>query len=145
MNRIEKVLQNDDSAYIYFIKLTKGTIIFISFYIFSILEKNSIYDLMDKEIFITSKYFSFSIFITTLYFIISFFFIQNKIYKFNFISFIKEDLIVVFVSQILIFSIYFLLKKNFIINLGYLYSLIFITINLFLAKKIFFAKGKEGE
>jgi len=59
MNRIEKVLQNDDSAYIYFIKLTKGTIIFISFYIFSILEKNSIYDLMDKEIFITSKYFSF--------------------------------------------------------------------------------------
>jgi exopolysaccharide biosynthesis polyprenyl glycosylphosphotransferase len=137
MNRIEKVLQNDDSAYIYFIKLTKGTIIFISFYIFSILEKNSIYDLMDKEIFITSKYFSFSIFITTLYFIISFFFIQNKIYKFNFISFIKEDLIVVFVSQILIFSIYFLLKKNFIINLGYLYSLIFITINLFLAKKIF--------
>ena len=137
MNRIEKVLQNDDVAYIYLIKLIKSIIIFISFYIFSILEKNSIYDLLDKEIFITSKYFLFSIFISTLYFIISIFFIQNKIYKFNFISFIKEDLIVILVSQILIFSIYFLLKKNFIINLEYLYSLIFIIINLFLAKKLF--------
>ena len=137
MNRIEKVLQNDDVAYIYLIKLIKSIIIFISFYIFSILEKNSIYDLLDKEIFITSKYFLFSIFISTLYFIISIFFIQNKIYKFNFISFIKEDLIVILVSQILIFFIYFLLKKNFIINLEYLYSLIFIIINLFLAKKLF--------
>ena len=40
MNRIEKVLQNDDSAYIYFIKLIKTFIVFISFYLFSILEKN---------------------------------------------------------------------------------------------------------
>ena len=70
MNRIEKILQNDDSAYIYFIKLIKSFIIFISFYIFSILEKNSIYDLIDTEIFINSKYFLIAFFFSISYFII---------------------------------------------------------------------------
>jgi exopolysaccharide biosynthesis polyprenyl glycosylphosphotransferase len=137
MNRIEKILQNDDSAYIYFIKLIKSFIIFISFYIFSILEKNSIYDLIDTEIFINSKYFLIAFFFSISYFIISIFFIQSKIYKVNFISFIKEDLVIIIISQILIFFIYFLFKKKFIINLEYLYSLIFLVINLFLTKKLF--------
>ena len=137
MNRIEKVLQNDDSAYIYFIKLIKSSVIFISFYIFSILEKNSIYELIDIEIFINSKYFLIAFFFSISYFIISIFFIQNKIYKLNFISFIKEDLVIIIISQILIFFIYFLFKKKFIINLEYLYSLIFLVINLFLTKKLF--------
>jgi len=137
MNRIEKVLQNDDSAYIYFIKLIKTFIVFISFYLFSILEKNSIYELTDIEIFINSKYFLIAFFFSISYFIITIFFIQNKIFKHNFISFIKEDLVPIFISQILIFSIYFLLNKIFIINLEYLYLLIFLTINLFFTKKMF--------
>ena len=137
MNRIEKVLQNDDSAYIYFIKLIKTFIVFISFYLFSILEKNSIHELIDIEIFINSKYFLIAFFFSISYFIITIFFIQNKIFKHNFISFIKEDLVPIFISQILIFSIYFLLNKIFIINLEYLYLLIFLTINLFFTKKIF--------
>ena len=137
MNRIEKVLQNDDSAYIYFIKLIKTFIVFISFYLFSILEKNSIYELTNIEIFINSKYFLIAFFFSISYFIITIFFIQNKIFKHNFISFIKEDLVPIFISQILIFSIYFLLNKIFIINLEYLYLLIFLTINLFFTKKIF--------
>ena len=137
MNRIEKVLQNDDSAYIYFIKLIKTFIVFISFYLFSILEKNSIHELIDIEIFINSKYFLIAFFFSISYFIITIFFIQNKIFKHNFISFIKEDLVPIFISQILIFFIYFLLNKFFIINLEYLYLLIFLTINLFFTKKIF--------
>ena len=137
MNRIEKVLQNDDSAYIYFIKLIKTFIVFISFYLFSILEKNSIHELIDIEIFINSKYFLIAFFFSISYFIITIFFIQNKIFKQNFISFIKEDLVPIFISQILIFFIYFLLNKFFIINLEYLYLLIFLTINLFFTKKMF--------
>ena len=137
MNRIEKVLQNDDSAYIYFIKLIKTFIVFISFYLFSILEKNSIYELTDIEIFINSKYFLIAFFFSISYFIITIFFIQNKIFKHNFISFIKEDLVPIFISQILIFSIYFLLNKIFIINLEFLFLLIFLTINLFFTKKMF--------
>ena len=137
MNRIEKVLQNDDSAYIYFVKGIKLFVIFFSFYIFSILEKNSIYELSDIRIFINSKYFLISFFFSILYFVISIFFIQNKVYKLNFISFLKEDLVVIIISQILIFTIYFLLKKKFIINLEYFYSIIFLVINLFLTKKMF--------
>ena len=137
MNRIEKVLQNDDSAYIYFVKIFKTFDIFLSFYLFSILEKNSIHEILDKEIFTTSKYYQFSIVSMSFYFVTSILFIQNKTYRFNFISFMKEDLIIIFFSQILIFSVYFLLNKIFIIDLGYLYLLIFLLINLFITKKLF--------
>ena len=137
MNRIEKVLQNDDSAYIYFVKIFKTFVIFLSFYLFSILEKNSIHEILDKEIFTTSKYYQFSIVSMSFYFVTSILFIQNKTYRFNFISFMKEDLIIIFFSQILIFSVYFLLNKIFIIDLGYLYLLIFLLINLFITKKLF--------
>ena len=137
MNRIEKVLQNDDSAYIYFVKIFKTFVIFLSFYLFSILEKNSIHEILDKEIFTTSKYYQFSIASMSFYFVTSILFIQNKTYRFNFISFMKEDLIIIFFSQILIFSVYFLLNKIFIIDLGYLYLLIFLLINLFITKKLF--------
>ena len=61
MFRLEKVLQNDDSAYIFFTQLIKTLGIFISFYLFSILENNSIYELKDTKIFVDSKYFHFSI------------------------------------------------------------------------------------
>ena len=137
MNRIEKVLQNDDSAYIYFVKIFKTFVIFLSFYLFSILEKNSIHEILDKEIFTTSKYYQFSIASMSFYFVTSILFIQNKTYRFNFISFMKEDLIIIFFSQILIFSVYFLMNKIFIIDLGYLYLLIFLLINLFITKKLF--------
>ena len=128
MNRIEKILQNDDSAYIYFVKICKTFVVFFSFYLFSILEKNSIHEILDKEIFTTSKYYLLSIASTFIYFFTSIFFIQNKTFRFNFISFLKEDLIIIFFSQILIFSVYFFLNKTFIIDLGYLYFLIFLLI-----------------
>lgn len=137
MNRLEKVLQNDDSAYIYFVKIIKSFVIIISFYIFSILEKNSVYDLLNVEIYILSKYFLFSILLFSIYFLIAIFFIQNKIYKFNFISFIKEDLLIILISKIIIFNLFFLLDKPFEIDKEYFYSFIFLVLNLFLSKKIF--------
>ncbi len=137
MNRLEKVLQNDDSAYVYFVKIVKSLIIIISFYIFSILEQNSIYEIFDVNIYTSSKYFIFSIIFSSIYFLITVFFIQNKIYKFNFISFLKEDVIIIFLSQIFIFNCYFLLKKSFGIDIEFLYSIIFLIINLFLSKKLF--------
>ena len=137
MNRLEKVLQNDDSAYIYFVKIIKSFSIILSFYIFSILEKNSIYEITNFEIYFSSKYFLFSILLSIIYFIITIFFIQNKIYRFNFISFVKEDLYIVLISIILIFTFYFLQNKTFKIDLGYLYSLILLFIILFTTKKIF--------
>ena len=73
MNRLEKVLQNDDSAYVYFAKIIKTFIIMSSFYLFSILEKNSIYEILNIEIYISSKYFLFSILLSTIYFFITIF------------------------------------------------------------------------
>ena len=137
MNRLEKVLQNDDSAYIYLVKFIKALVVVLTFYIFSILEKNSIYEILDSEIYITSKYFSFSILLSLSYFLITIFFIQNKVYRFNFISYLKEDFIIIFISQILIFNFYFLQNKTFEVDIGFLYSFIFLAINLFLLKKIF--------
>ncbi len=137
MNRLEKVLQNDDSAYVYFFKIVKSFVIILSFYTFSILEKNSIYEILDVEIYNSSKYFLFSILLSLIYFLIAIFFFQNKIYKFNFISFLKEDLIIIVISQILIFNFYFLIEKSFEIDIEFLYSFIFLVINLFLSKKIF--------
>ena len=49
MFRLEKVLQNDDSVYIYFTQIIKTLGIILSYYIFSILEKNSIYELETKK------------------------------------------------------------------------------------------------
>ena len=103
MFRLEKVLQNDDSAYIFFTQFIKTFGIIISFYIFSILENNSIYELSDTEIFLNSKYFHFSILLSFLYLFISLFFTNTKIYKYNFISFLREDLAV-----ILVFNFYFI-------------------------------------
>ena len=137
MNRLEKVLQNDDSAYIYLVKFIKSLVVIFSFYIFSILEKNSIYDILNIEIYFSSKYFLFSLLLSFIYFCISIFFVQNKTYKFNFISFLKEDVITIFVSQLIIFYFYFLIKKDFEVNKEFLYSFIFLGINLFLSKKIF--------
>ena len=79
MFRLEKVLQNDDSVYIFFTQLIKSLGIFLSFYLFSILENNSIYDLMNPAIFFNSKYYLFSILLSFFYLIISVFFLKNKL------------------------------------------------------------------
>ena len=124
MFRLEKVLQNDDSAYIFFTQLIKTLGIIISFYIFSILENNSIYELSNKEIFLNSKYFHFSILLSFLYLFISIFFSNTKTYKYNFISFLREDLAVILVSNFLIFTLYFSINKSFEVEIGYFYSII---------------------
>ena len=137
MFRLEKVLQNDDSAYIIFTQLIKGFGIFLSFYIFSILENNSIYELDNSDIFFKSKYFNFSIFISTIYIFLSLFFIKNKIYKYNFISFLKDDMALIIIANIITFVIYFLINKSFVVDKSYIYSIFFLVINLFIGKKIF--------
>ncbi len=137
MFRLEKVLQNDDSAYVIFTQLTKGLGILLSFYIFSILENNSIYELYDAKIFLNSKYFNFSIFLSIIYIFLSLFFVKNKIYKFNFISYLKDDISIIAIANIITFVIYFLIKKTFVIDKSYIYSIFILALNLYIGKKIF--------
>ena len=134
MFRLEKVLQNDDSAYVIFTQLTKGLGILL---IFSILENNSIYELYDAKIFLNSKYFNFSIFLSIIYIFLSLFFVKNKIYKFNFISYLKDDISIIAIANIITFVIYFLIKKTFVIDKSYIYSIFILALNLYIGKKIF--------
>ena len=72
MFRLEKVFQNDDTGYYLFINFIKSSILLISIYFFSILEKNSIYELLSFEIFKNSDYFLYSIIVSISFFLISF-------------------------------------------------------------------------
>jgi len=51
MFRLEKVFQNDDKLFINFSNIIKSLIIYIIIYLFSILEKNSIYEILDFKIY----------------------------------------------------------------------------------------------
>ena len=137
MFKLEKVFQNNDSAFILFVSISKTIIILLSYYIFSILEKSTIYDLFDFNIYTQSKYYLFSIILSLTYFLISLINKKELNYKRNFISFIKEDLLIFVVSNIIIFSLFFIFQNKFILDISYLYSLIFL-IFIFALSKIFF-------
>ena len=136
MFRLEKIFQNDDLIFINFFIIIKLLVFFLSIYIFSILEFNSIYDLLNFSIFKKSEFYNFSIYSTIFYFISSFFFKIKKKYSTNFLSFLLYDILPIFLSIILCFSLFFILKFNINISINFIYLLIFISFNLFALKKI---------
>ena len=134
MFKLEKVLQNDDSAYIYFTFIIKSLVVLLSYYIFSILEKNSIYELNNNQIYIDSKYYLLSILLSFFYLILSLFLKKRKSYQFNFISFLRQDVGGIIICKIIIFAIYFINNESFEFNITYAYSIIFLFFNLFITK-----------
>ena len=100
------------------------------------MEFNSIYDLLNFSIFKKSEFYNFSIYSTIFYFISSFFFKIKKKYSTNFLSFLLYDILPLFLSIILCFSLFFILKFNINILINFIYLLIFISFNLFVLKKI---------
>ena len=115
MFKLEKVFQNDDKGYYVFINFIKSLTLLISIYIFSILEKNTIYEILSFEVFKNSKYFLYALLLSIIFFFISFFF-KKRIYQKNLESFFKEDLINLILTNILLFFIFFIFKVNFEIN-----------------------------
>ena len=136
MFKLEKVFQNDDSGYYLFINLAKSLIILISIYFFSILENHSIYYLLNFEIFINSDYYFYSILLSISFFIISIY-SKKKVYKKNFISFLKEDLSNFIFANLIVFLIFFIFKINFIIDLTTLYFISYLLIILATLKLYF--------
>ena len=137
MFKLEKVFQNDDSAYIIFVNFLKSFILFISIYVFSILEKNTIYDLATIQIFKNSQYFLYSILTVSNYFILHFFLNRHKEYKKNFISFLFQDVLNILISNFISFALFFIFKQEFILNINFIYFLLFIVFNLGLSKLFF--------
>ena len=137
MFRLEKVFQNDDSGYILFVNFIKSLTLFFSTYVFVILSKNSIYDIINFELFKNSNYFFFSFFITIIYFVLSFFLKNNTDYQKNFISFLKEDFVNLIVSYVVILFLIFIFNINFNLELNLIYILIFHIISLSISKLYF--------
>ena len=136
MFKLEKVFQNDDTGYYLFISFIKSSILFISIYFFSILKKNTIYDLLNFEIFNDSKYFIYSILISIFFFVISFH-SKKKIYQKNFISFLREDIAGFILANIFTFSIFFVFEINFKIDLHTLYLNVYLLTVLGILKLYF--------
>ena len=136
MFRLEKVFQNDDYLFINFYILLKSLVFFLSIYVFSILEKHSIHDLLNYNIFKMSKFYYFSIYLSLFYFIISFFFKFKKKYKPNFLTFLQQDIAPIFPSILLTFTLFFYLNNSFKISINFIFLLFMIILNLFILKKV---------
>ena len=136
MFKLEKVFQNDDTGYYLFINFIKSSILLISIYIFSILENNSIYNLLNFKIYKGSNYFIYSITISILYFVFSNYFKKKK-YQKNFISFLKDDIAIFALSNIVIFFVFFIFETNFEFDSHLLYLNVYLVIILGMLKLYF--------
>ena len=137
MFRLEKIFQVDDSVYISTTIFLKGFAVFLSIYIFSILEFNSIFDLLNYDIYKTSKYFYLSLYFTASYLLFSFFLgIIKKIYVTSFLIFLINDIVPFVITLPFTLYIFFILKMDFNIDINISYLLILIICNLFIVRKI---------
>ena len=137
MFKLEKVFQNDDRAYIFYTSIIKSIIILISFYSFSILENNTIYDLLNFEIYKKSNYYIYSILLSIIFLILNLILIKDKEYKKNFLSFLKNDFLNFIYANLINLSIFFILDLSLILNKYFLYSIIYVFF-IILILKIYF-------
>ena len=137
MFRLEKIFQVDDSVYINIVIFLKGFAVFLSIYIFSILEFNSIYDLLNYDIYKTSKYFYLSLYFTASYLLFSFILgIMKRKYVTSFLIFLVNDIVPFVITLPFTLYIFFILKMDFNIDINISYLLILIICNLFIVRKI---------
>ena len=137
MFRLEKIFQQDDYFFINITIYIKCFIVFLSIYIFSILEFNSIFDLHNYNIYKTSKYFYLSLFFPIFYLLFSFSLrIMKKRYVINFLSFLLSDILPLLITLPFTLYIFFIFKIDFNININTSYLLILIICNLFIVRKI---------
>ena len=137
MFRLEKIFQVDDSVYINISTFWKSSAVFLSIYIFSILEFNSIFDLLNYDIYKTSKYFYLSLYFTASYLLFSFVLgIMKKRYATSFLIFLLNDIVPFVITLPFTLYIFFLLKIDFNIDVNILYLFILIICNIFIFRKI---------
>jgi len=138
MFRLEKIFQQDDFFFINLSIFIKTFVVFLSIYVFSILEFNSIFDLLNYDIYKTSKYFYLSQYFSIFYLLFSFIFgIMKKRYVINFLIFLLNDIVPLLITLPFSLYVFFILKIDFNIDINTSYLLILIICNLFIFRKIF--------
>ena len=137
MFKLEKIFQVSDSVYINISIVWKSISVFLSIYIFSILEFNSIFDLLNYDIYITSKYFYLSSYFTISYLIFSSVIgTMKRRYKISYLIFLTNDIVPLVVSLPFTLYLFFILKLDFNIDINILYLFILIICNIFIFRKI---------
>ena len=136
MFRLEKIFQQDDSLFINLLKFFKSGVVYLSIYIFSILEFNSIFDLSKVDIYIKSNYFYFSFYFSIIYLLSSLIFNNTSKFKINFKYFLLNDIQPLFITIVICVIIFFIFKINFDINVNILGALILIIVDLFSVKLV---------
>ena len=137
MFKLEKIFQVSDSVYINISIVWKSISVFLSIYIFSILEFNSIFDLLNYDIYITSKYFYLSSYFTISYLIFSSVIgTMKRRYKISYLIFLTNDIVPLVVSLPFTLYLFFILKLDFNVDINILYLFILIICNIFIFRKI---------
>ena len=137
MFKLEKIFQRDDNFFLNISIFFRSFIVFLSIYVFSILEFNSIFDLLNYNIYKTSKYFYLSLYFPIIYLLFSFIFrVTKKRHVINNLSFLLNDIIPLLISLSFCLYIFFIFKIDLNIDINILYLLILIICNLFLARNI---------
>jgi lipopolysaccharide/colanic/teichoic acid biosynthesis glycosyltransferase len=131
MFRLEKVFQNDDKFFLYLRILLINFGLYSSVYLYSILEKNTIYDLKNYQIYTNGEYYRFSIYLFLIHFIVSFIILNNKKYfvynfKYNF-----KEIIIFFICIICTILIIKINKHLFTLNVSNLIFILLLIISLF--------------
>ena len=132
MLKLEKIFQQDDNFFINITIFLKSFLVYLSLYIYSILESNSIYDLLNYNIYKTSKYFYLSLYFSIFYLIFSFIFRAiKKRYAIHFLSFLINDILPFLITLPFTLYIFFIFKIDFDIDINTSYLLLFIIFILF--------------
>ena len=137
MIRWEKIFQQDDHLYINISIFLKSFLVYLSIYTFSILEYNSIFDLLNFNIYKSSKYFILSFYFSIFYLLFSFILrVTKKRYVVHILSFLLNDLLPLLIIIPFSFYVFFILKINFVIDINIFYLIILILCNLLIFRKI---------
>jgi len=135
MLRLEKVFQNDDKFFINFSNIFKSLIIYVIIYLFSILEKNSIYDILDYNIYKNSDYFKFSLIVFVFFYIFSNSFFKEHKHFFNYnLNIVKKDFINLILSLVISILITFFFERN--ISINYIYLIITLLFFLYITQLV---------
>ena len=131
MLRLEKVFQNDDLFFIYFEIFFKSLTLYFIIYLFSILEKNSIFEINDFTIYSSSNYYKLSIYLPILFLFSNILTLKGNKYFNIKIKKIFKDLNVFFINIFLVIIFFKLESHIFIFNKEFFLLFFILIISLF--------------
>ena len=137
MFKLEKVFQNDDRLLINLYFFFNTLFIFLSTYLFSIIENHSLYYFFEYSYFTQSNYYEFNFLNSIIFFLLFFFVNQNKLFKINKLYFFKTVFIYLMISYSLSLILIFYFIEDFYFTINFIYLLFTIFIFLMFNKFIF--------